>query len=122
MSSYFPEINIPEVQNREYIGVKDIFKSVGFTNPVPFLETLPKTTLEEPISNETSWSSMVIELDFNSITNLLMNYERDFGFSTIEMFLRYMNGEFANNPSIDYWVNTFILYLGSNQIRQYSSP
>jgi hypothetical protein len=122
MNSYFRENNIPELQTRVSISLNDNLKSVGLTNPAPVFETLPKTSLKESELNETSWSSMVIELDFESITNLLMNYERDFGFSTIEMFLRYKNGEFANDPNIDYWINTYILYLGTKQIRQYSSP
>jgi hypothetical protein len=122
MNSYFRENNIPELQTRVSISLNYNLKSVGLTNPAPVFETLPKTSLKESELNETSWSSMVIELDFESITNLLMNYERDFGFSTIEMFLRYKNGEFANDPNIDYWINTYILYLGTKQIRQYSSP
>jgi len=120
MIGYFPEVRTPTETSKVTRSLQES-KLVGSTKPMYLHEVLPIVTTEQPIITRSTWSSSVIELDFTSLTNTMKDYERDFGFSTIEMFHRYMNGEFSDDLLIDDWVNTFILYLGTNQIRQYSS-
>lgn len=62
------------------------------------------------------------EYNFDGITRLLVDHERSFGFSSLEMFNRYINNEFENNLEIEDWFNLFLLYLGTKEIRNISCP
>jgi len=61
------------------------------------------------------------EVSFEDLVKELREFEEKFGYSSIEMFSRYMGEEIADSD-IEDWMDTFILYLGTGQIKRYSCP
>ena len=97
------------------------FKFDSAINPVVNLKPA-STSREVPSSPDVLWSSIVKEIDFETLGNRLAKYEKDFGLSTIKMFQQYLEGKMTDVEDIDEWVDTYILYLGCSQIRRYSCP
>ncbi len=62
------------------------------------------------------------KLNFNTLTQKLSEQELMSSESSIEMFSRYIRGEIGDEIQIDEWLNLFLLWLGTNEVRQYSCP
>jgi hypothetical protein len=60
----------------------------------------------------------VTEYDLDTLVSKLVEFERTHNLSSIEMFSRYVRGEL--NEELDEWIDLFILYLGTSEIRQFS--
>jgi hypothetical protein len=90
--------------------------SAFFLRDVTLLE--PPTIVDDQPSEI---SSNIRTLTFNDLSQMLLTFETQNGYSTVEMFQRYMNGEFDDIPSIENWFDTFFLYVGTNQIRDLCS-
>jgi len=122
-SNYLTLLRIPQDPSGVQRGLDDTPRSVGATIP----ESLPskdtdRTASAEPTLARTSWSAKATVLTFETINDMLKDYEGRFGFSSIDMFKRYAKGELDDDPVMDEWVNTFLLYLGTSNIRKYSCP
>ena len=64
------------------------------------------------------------ELTFDQITDSLVSLERELGFSVLELFRRYVNGD-LDHDSENVWgelINLFFLYLGTREVRRWSCP
>lgn len=103
------------------VKVMPKFEFDSAINPVVNLKPA-STSREVPSSSDVLWSSMVKEIDFETLGNNLAKYEKDFSLSTIKMFQQYLEGKMTDVEDIDEWVDTYILYLGCSQIRRYSCP
>lgn len=57
-------------------------------------------------------------LNFEQLTNRLLEYEQRFGYSTVEMFRRYLNGEYPHDDTIEGWFDLLFLYLGTDEIKK----
>lgn len=62
------------------------------------------------------------ELDFNTITEMLLDLEQESNQSTIDLFRRYISDNFEHDENIERWFDLFFLYLGTREVRQYSCP
>jgi hypothetical protein len=56
---------------------------------------------------------------FSELTNMLGEYERKYGYSTIEFFRRYSAGELGDNDDLMMWAGIYHLYLTSHPVRQF---
>ena len=56
---------------------------------------------------------------FSELSDILCDFEKKFGFSTIEMFKLYVSGKLEHDE-MDEWVSMFLLYLGAKEIKRYS--
>ena len=81
-----------------------------------------RTTGEPPVQASTHFD--VETLDFNLLTDRLLDCERRHGFSTLEMLRRFTNGEYddSEDENIEEWFDYLYLYLGTEQIRRVSCP
>lgn len=62
------------------------------------------------------------EYDFDTILPRLLEFEREYQMSSIEMFSRYVKGMSGHEQDIDEWIEIFILYLGTQEVRQFACP
>ena len=58
-------------------------------------------------------------VDFNELTRKLEDYERKFGYSTIEFFSRYSEGTLDDGDEFMMWAGIYHLYLTSMPIRRF---
>lgn len=56
---------------------------------------------------------------FEELGNLLVGYEKKFGYSTIEFYRRYRNGELGDDDEFMMWAGIYHLYLTSHPVRQF---
>ena len=56
---------------------------------------------------------------FNELSARLREYERKYGYSTIEFYRRYENGEMGDDDDVMLWAGLYHLYLTSLPIRQF---
>ena len=61
-------------------------------------------------------------LGFDDLTQKLLEFENKHGSSTVGIFSRYLNGEYSASDEIDEWIDTFILFLGTRNIKRFTSP
>lgn len=94
---------------------------IKFTDRNPDKD-ISSASREESTAIATSWSSIAKEIDFETLSKTLVKYEKEFGFSTIEMFSNYLEGKSTDDESAEEWLDTYILYLGCSQIQKYSNP
>lgn len=59
------------------------------------------------------------KLTFEQLTERLNEYETRHGFSTIEFYRRYQNGEFGDQDDYMMWAGLYHLYLTSLPVRQF---
>jgi hypothetical protein len=59
------------------------------------------------------------KLSFQEVSERLRQYERKHGYSTIEFFSRFENGELGDDTDLMMWAGTYHLYLTSLPIRQF---
>jgi hypothetical protein len=57
-------------------------------------------------------------LTFDDLSERLRGYERKYGYSTIEFYRRFENGELGDDDDLMMWVGLYHLYLTSLPIRQ----
>jgi hypothetical protein len=58
-------------------------------------------------------------LTFDELSERLRTYERRYGYSTIEFYCRYQNGELGDDDDLMMWAGLYHLYLTSLPIRQF---
>ena len=75
---------------------------------------LPPQTTEVRLEVET--------LDFDQLTTRLTEFEKEHGLSSLEMFRRYIHGEFDEDDTTEKWFDLFFLYLGTKEVRHFSCP
>lgn len=57
-------------------------------------------------------------LTFEELSKRLREYEERYGYSTIEFYRRYQQGELGDDPEMMLWAGLYHLYLTSLPIRQ----
>ena len=57
-------------------------------------------------------------LTFDELSECLREYERRYGYSTIEFYRRYLDGELGDDDDLMLWAGLYHLYLTSLPIRQ----
>ena len=73
-----------------------------------------------PIGPEVQFE--VEEYDFNTLVRRLIEFERQCGLSSVEMFSQYIHGVISLDEDMEEWLDLFILYLGTYEVRQFSCP
>jgi hypothetical protein len=58
-------------------------------------------------------------LTFTELSERLREYERKYGYSTIEFYRRYENGELGDDDDLMMWAGLYHLYLTSLPVRQF---
>jgi hypothetical protein len=58
-------------------------------------------------------------LTFDELSERLREYERKYGYSTIEFYRRYENSELGDDDDLMMWAGLYHLYLTSLPIRQF---
>ena len=56
---------------------------------------------------------------FEDLSERLHTYERTYGYSTIEFFRRYQDGELGDDDDLMMWAGLYHLYLTSLPVRQF---
>lgn len=56
---------------------------------------------------------------FDELNERLREYERNYGYSTIEFYRRYRNGELGDDDDLMMWAGLYHLYLTSLPVRQF---
>lgn len=59
------------------------------------------------------------QLSFDELSEKLREFERKYGFSTIEFYRRFQSGELGDNDDFMMWNGLYHLYLTSLPIRQF---
>jgi len=62
------------------------------------------------------------EYDFDTLVERLIGLERELGRSSVEMFSEYLYGKMSLDRDMEEWLDLFILYLGTYEVRQFSCP
>ena len=63
----------------------------------------------------------VQEVTFKSLTRELVALEQKRGISSLELFRRFYEGELGHDdPELEDWLSTFLMYLGASEIQQYA--
>lgn len=57
--------------------------------------------------------------DFNMLADMLVDYEEKYGYSTIEFYRRYRNGELGDDDDLMMWAGIYHLYLTSHPVREF---
>jgi hypothetical protein len=60
------------------------------------------------------------KVDFHELTSMLEEYERKYGYSTIEFYRRYMAGKLGDDGDMMTWAGLYHLYLTSEPVRQFA--
>ena len=55
---------------------------------------------------------------FHELTDRLRAYEQKYGYSTIEFYRRYQDGELGDDDDLMMWAGLYHLYLTSPPVRQ----
>ncbi len=58
-------------------------------------------------------------LSFDELSEHLKKYEQRYGYSTIEFYRKYQNGELGDDDDIMLWAGLYHLYLTSLPVRQF---
>jgi hypothetical protein len=58
-------------------------------------------------------------LSFDELSERLRAYEDRYGYSTIEFYRRYTNGELGDDDDLMMWAGLYHLYLTSLPVRQF---
>ena len=58
-------------------------------------------------------------LSFTELSQRLRDYERQYGYSTIEFYRRFESGELGDDEDIMMWAGLYHLYLTSLPVRQF---
>ena len=58
-------------------------------------------------------------LTFDELSERLRAYEQQHGYSTIEFYRRFQNGELDDDDSLMMWAGLYHLYLTSLPVRQF---
>jgi len=58
-------------------------------------------------------------LTFEELSERLREYERKYGYSTIEFYRRFENGEAGDDDDMMMWAGLYHLYLTSLPVRQF---
>jgi hypothetical protein len=58
-------------------------------------------------------------ISFEELSERLQEYERRYGYSTIEFYRRYQAGELGDDDDLMLWAGLYHLYLTSHPVRQF---
>ena len=58
-------------------------------------------------------------LTFEELSERLREYEHKYGYSTIEFYRRFQNGELGDDDDLMMWSGLYHLYLTSHPVRQF---
>lgn len=125
MSEIFYRSNIPtKLENALFKGRTIIAPKLEYIRVTDRNsdKDVTSTSREESTVTAISWSSIAKEIDFETLGKALVKYEKDFGFSTVEMFSKYLAGKGTDDETAEDWLDTYILYLGCAQVQKYSCP
>jgi len=61
----------------------------------------------------------VQRLTFEELSQRLREYEQKYGYSTIEFYRRFQNGELGDDDDLMMWSGIYHLYLTSLPVRQF---
>jgi hypothetical protein len=64
----------------------------------------------------------VEELTFDTLVLRLVELEREHGMSSLELFSAYLSGAELHSDLEEEWLNLFILFLGTREVRHFSCP
>jgi hypothetical protein len=56
---------------------------------------------------------------FKELGNMLVEYEKKYGYSTVEFFRRYRSGELGDDDDLMMWAGIYHLYLTCHPVRQF---
>lgn len=76
-------------------------------------------TLEE-LPRGPAVSFRVTEHSFGDLASRLVEFEREYGLSSVEMFTKYVRGNFDLDEDAMEWLDFFLLYLSTAEVRQFS--
>jgi hypothetical protein len=62
------------------------------------------------------------EYTFNELIPMLAEFEHKYELSSVEMFSQHIHGTLSLDEDIQEWLSLFILYLGTEEVRQFSCP
>ena len=60
----------------------------------------------------------VEELDLEQLTKMLREFEKELGYSTVQMFHQYYLGQLEDNEDMSRWFDLFFLYLGTPEVKR----
>ena len=60
-----------------------------------------------------------VRLTFEDLNQKLGEYEKKYGYSTIEFYNQFQNGKLGDDPDFLMWAGIYHLYLTSLPIRQF---
>ncbi len=63
--------------------------------------------------------SKIQRLTFEELSQRLREYEQKYGYSTIEFYRRFQNGELGDDDDLMMWSGIYHLYLTSLPVRQF---
>lgn len=62
------------------------------------------------------------EYDFDGLVDMLVEFEHQYGRSSLEIFFHYVHGTQVLDNDMERWLELFILYLGTDEVRKFSCP
>lgn len=116
-------MNTTVLENKKYVTEVPPFSFAFSTNQT---RKFHRDTLDEirpkglPIGPEVRFD--VEEYDFDNLVSRLAEIERKRGLSSLEMFSHYVHGKLDMDEDTEEWLDLFILYLGTHEVRQFSCP
>ncbi len=60
------------------------------------------------------------KVDFYELTRMLQEFERKYGYSTIEFYRRFTSGELGDDEDMMLWAGLYHLYLTTEPVRQFA--
>ena len=60
------------------------------------------------------------QLDFETVVTRLVNFERENGFSTIEMFKKWLGADWRTQDEMDDWFTMFLFFMHAEEVNQYA--
>lgn len=60
------------------------------------------------------------KVDFDELTRMLQEFEHKYGYSTIEFYRRFTDGELGDDEEMMLWAGLYHLYLTTEPIRQFA--
>jgi hypothetical protein len=59
---------------------------------------------------------------FDQLTDRLIELEKKHGYSSLEMFRQYIRSDYNEEETMEDWFSFLFLYLGTDEVRYWSSP
>lgn len=79
------------------------------------------STINEEV-NEKDYSVEITLVNFESLADLIISFEKIYGKSSIELLQDYFKGNLSDDVETSDWIDALILFFGTEEIRKYISP